>query len=145
MIGQTHIDLEDRFYSKAYATCGIAKEYEESGVNAWRDSKTPSRILTKLCSDSRFPLPVYQLDLCELLVQRPLTGALDLSDNMSKDNSDGLVSFFYKLGSECQGLTDRMVKEKLALKALNDWKNITGVNIFEFVFIIVCFKLVYNV
>lgn len=119
MIGQTCIDLEDRYYSKAYATCGIAREYEESGPNAWRDSKTPSRILSKLCLESRFPSPAYHLDSNEITIETP-----------SKENGASPTQFCYSLDVEStSGLTSRVVKEKLALKALNDWKNITaGVN-----------------
>ncbi|KAM6221119.1 LOW QUALITY PROTEIN: otoferlin-like [Rhynchocyon petersi] len=51
LIGETKIDLENRFYSKHRATCGIAETYSTHGYNIWRDPMTPSQILTKLCKE----------------------------------------------------------------------------------------------
>uniref|UniRef100_A0AAR5QCF9 C2 domain-containing protein n=2 Tax=Dendroctonus ponderosae TaxID=77166 RepID=A0AAR5QCF9_DENPD len=59
MVGETKIDLENRFYSKHRATCGIPEKYEEHGYNAWRDAMKPTQILGRLCKDSRLDPPVY--------------------------------------------------------------------------------------
>ncbi|KAK5642921.1 hypothetical protein RI129_009088 [Pyrocoelia pectoralis] len=59
MIGETKIDLENRFYSRHRATCGLALKYEEDGYNAWRDPMKPTQILSKLCKDARIDPPVY--------------------------------------------------------------------------------------
>ncbi|XP_053916656.1 fer-1-like protein 6 isoform X2 [Cuculus canorus] len=57
LIGQTKIDLENRFYSRHRATCGLQSQYEIEGYNAWRDTTKPSEILTKLCKDYRISGP----------------------------------------------------------------------------------------
>ncbi|XP_077275643.1 otoferlin isoform X2 [Temnothorax americanus] len=59
MIGETKIDLENRFYSRHRATCGFAKKYDESGYNTWRDAMKPTQILSKLCKDGKIDGPVY--------------------------------------------------------------------------------------
>ncbi|XP_032668321.1 otoferlin-like isoform X1 [Odontomachus brunneus] len=59
MIGETKIDLENRFYSRHRATCGLAKKYDESGYNKWRDAMKPTQILSKLCKDGKVDGPVY--------------------------------------------------------------------------------------
>ncbi|KAL0280303.1 UNVERIFIED_CONTAM: hypothetical protein PYX00_001638 [Menopon gallinae] len=59
MIGETKIDLENRFYSRHRATCGIAQKYEEFGYNQWRDPMKPTQILAKLCKDGKIDPPVY--------------------------------------------------------------------------------------
>ncbi|CAL1295614.1 unnamed protein product [Larinioides sclopetarius] len=51
LIGETVIDLENRFYSRHRATCGLARFYETTGPNAWRDALKPSEILQKMCRD----------------------------------------------------------------------------------------------
>ncbi|NXX55327.1 FR1L6 protein, partial [Scopus umbretta] len=51
LIGETKIDLENRFYSRHRATCGLQSQYEIEGYNAWRDATKPSEILTKLCKE----------------------------------------------------------------------------------------------
>ncbi|XP_050298666.1 otoferlin-like [Anthonomus grandis grandis] len=59
MIGETKIDLENRFYSKHRATCGLPKKYEEQGYNAWRDALKPTQILAKLCKEAKVDPPLY--------------------------------------------------------------------------------------
>ncbi|XP_076179646.1 otoferlin isoform X3 [Ptiloglossa arizonensis] len=59
MIGETKIDLENRFYSRHRATCGLANRYDESGYNKWRDSMKPTQILSKLCKEGKIDGPVY--------------------------------------------------------------------------------------
>lgn len=77
MIGETKIDLENRFYSKHRATCGLPEKYElyvsfyiflikwltrvcyRNGFNAWRDAMKPTQILAKLCKEAKFDPPVY--------------------------------------------------------------------------------------
>ncbi|KAK6628981.1 hypothetical protein RUM43_002798 [Polyplax serrata] len=59
MIGETKIDLENRFYSRHRATCGIASRYDEYGYNQWRDPMKPTQILSKLCKDGKIDPPIY--------------------------------------------------------------------------------------
>uniref|UniRef100_A0A8C8M285 Otoferlin n=1 Tax=Oncorhynchus tshawytscha TaxID=74940 RepID=A0A8C8M285_ONCTS len=59
LIGETKIDLENRFYSKHRATCGIANSYSVHGYNVWRDPMKPSQILAKLCKEGKLDGPHY--------------------------------------------------------------------------------------
>ncbi|XP_023223426.1 otoferlin-like [Centruroides sculpturatus] len=59
LIGETKLDLENRFYSKHRATCGIAQKYETSGPSQWRDPMKPVQILAKLCKDNKLEGPVF--------------------------------------------------------------------------------------
>nr|XP_055228325.1 fer-1-like protein 4-like isoform X1 [Gorilla gorilla gorilla] len=60
LIGETHIDLENRFYSHHRANCGLASQYEVDGYNAWRDAFRPSQILAGLCQRCGLPAPEYR-------------------------------------------------------------------------------------
>ncbi|XP_047543400.1 otoferlin-like [Vanessa atalanta] len=60
LIGETKIDLENRFYSRHRATCGLPKKYEEQGYNRWRDAMKPTQILAKLCKDGKIDPPIYE-------------------------------------------------------------------------------------
>uniref|UniRef100_A0A674C754 Fer-1-like protein 4 n=1 Tax=Salmo trutta TaxID=8032 RepID=A0A674C754_SALTR len=60
LIGETRIDLENRFYSHHYAGCGIALYYDTDGYNKWRDAKKPSAILAELCRKNTIPSPEYR-------------------------------------------------------------------------------------
>uniref|UniRef100_A0A8C0DWT4 Fer-1 like family member 6 n=1 Tax=Balaenoptera musculus TaxID=9771 RepID=A0A8C0DWT4_BALMU len=59
LIGETRIDLENRFYSKHRAICGLQNQYEIEGYNAWRDTSKPTEILTKLCKDNKLDGPYF--------------------------------------------------------------------------------------
>ncbi|GFQ97787.1 otoferlin [Trichonephila clavata] len=57
LIGETKIDLENRFYSRHRPTCGLAQKYATSGPNQWRDPLKPTQILAKLCKDLKLDGP----------------------------------------------------------------------------------------
>ncbi|KAM7376197.1 hypothetical protein PAMP_005940 [Pampus punctatissimus] len=59
LIGETKLDLENRFYSKHRATCGITCNYAIHGYNVWRDPMKPTQILAKLCKDGKLDGPHY--------------------------------------------------------------------------------------
>lgn len=59
LIGNTVIDLENRYLTKYRATCGLPLSYHVSGVNKWRDSKKPSEILEDICILHHVPLPQF--------------------------------------------------------------------------------------
>uniref|UniRef100_A0A3Q3N520 Dysferlin, limb girdle muscular dystrophy 2B (autosomal recessive) n=1 Tax=Labrus bergylta TaxID=56723 RepID=A0A3Q3N520_9LABR len=62
-IGETVIDLENRFLSKYGAMCGLPQSYCVSGVNQWRDQLTPRQLLMRVCERRNLPKPVYQEDV----------------------------------------------------------------------------------
>ncbi|XP_056153667.1 myoferlin-like isoform X2 [Lampris incognitus] len=47
-VGETVIDLENRFLSRHNAYCGLPQTYCVSGINQWRDQLKPSQILENL-------------------------------------------------------------------------------------------------
>uniref|UniRef100_A0A673K5P8 Otoferlin-like n=1 Tax=Sinocyclocheilus rhinocerous TaxID=307959 RepID=A0A673K5P8_9TELE len=59
LIGETKIDLENRFYSKHRPTCGLSTSYAIHGYNVWRDPMKPTQILAKLCKDGKMDPPQY--------------------------------------------------------------------------------------
>ncbi|XP_053551406.1 fer-1-like protein 4 [Bombina bombina] len=60
LIGETKLDLENRFYSNHRANCGIASQYDVDGYNKWRDAFKPSQILSSLCKKHTLPSPEYR-------------------------------------------------------------------------------------
>uniref|UniRef100_A0AAR5QBP0 C2 domain-containing protein n=1 Tax=Dendroctonus ponderosae TaxID=77166 RepID=A0AAR5QBP0_DENPD len=63
LIGETKIDLENRFYTKHGARCGLAESYFDSGYCRWRDQKKPTEILAILCKKWGIEEPIYS-DKC---------------------------------------------------------------------------------
>ncbi|XP_026792840.2 dysferlin isoform X1 [Pangasianodon hypophthalmus] len=61
-IGETVIDLENRFLSRYSARCGLPQSYCVSGVNQWRDQLKPTQLLHRLCQRRNYKLPVYKHD-----------------------------------------------------------------------------------
>ncbi|XP_066151146.1 otoferlin [Euwallacea fornicatus] len=59
LIGETRIDLENRFYTKHRAKCGIADTFFDCGYCRWRDQNSPCEILTSTCQKWNLPAPEY--------------------------------------------------------------------------------------
>ncbi|XP_066173634.1 dysferlin isoform X10 [Sylvia atricapilla] len=61
-IGETVIDLENRFLSKYGARCGLPQTYCISGPNQWRDQLRPSQLLHLFSLQHNFKPPTYKSD-----------------------------------------------------------------------------------
>lgn len=59
-IGETIIDLENRFLSKHLARCGLPETYCTSGPNQWRDQLLPSQLLHMFCQQQNCKAPMYK-------------------------------------------------------------------------------------
>ncbi|XP_041832168.1 otoferlin isoform X4 [Melanotaenia boesemani] len=106
LIGETKIDLENRFYSKFRATCGISSNYSLHGYNIWRDPMKPSQILAKLCKESKIDGPQYGPGGKVKVANRIFMGPTEIEDE------NGLK---------------KQTEEHLALTVLNHWEEIPRV------------------
>ncbi|XP_036941904.1 otoferlin isoform X3 [Acanthopagrus latus] len=106
LIGETKIDLENRFYSKYRATCGISSNYSVHGYNVWRDPMKPSQILAKLCKEGKIDGPHYGPGGKVKVANRIFTGPIEIEDE------NGLK---------------KQTEEHLALTVLNHWEEIPRV------------------
>ncbi|XP_051837627.1 myoferlin isoform X2 [Antechinus flavipes] len=61
-VGETTIDLENRFLSRFGSNCGIAEQYCISGVNTWRDQLRPTQLLSNVAKYKGFPPPILSED-----------------------------------------------------------------------------------
>nr|DBA23997.1 TPA: hypothetical protein GDO54_011707 [Pyxicephalus adspersus] len=104
LIGETKIDLENRFYSRHRGTCGLQSQYEIEGYNAWRDSTKPTEILTKLCKDNNLSAPVFSPGQIQI-------GSKVFNGKTVFEQDDEQVESY----------------EHLALKVLHSWQEIPGI------------------
>ncbi|XP_032072185.1 otoferlin [Thamnophis elegans] len=106
LIGETKIDLENRYYSKHRATCGISWNYALYGYNMWRDPQKPTQILSKLCKEGKIDGPHYGPGGRVKVTNRVFTGTTEVEDeNGQKKQTD----------------------EHLALTVLHHWEEIPRV------------------
>ncbi|KAE9538073.1 hypothetical protein AGLY_006045 [Aphis glycines] len=110
LIGETRIDLENRFYSRHRATCGIPKTYELSGYNRWRDSMKPTQILAKLCKEAKLDPPVY------------LNGTVKIGTKTFclQNNTDDTIEWYCAKGN----IIILGTEEHMALAVLHNWHEI---------------------
>ncbi|XP_062323001.1 LOW QUALITY PROTEIN: otoferlin [Osmerus eperlanus] len=106
LIGETKIDLENRFYSKHRATCGISSNYSMHGYNQWRDPLKPSQVLAKLCKEGKLDGPHYGPGGRVKVASRIFLGPTDIEDE------NGLK---------------KQTEEHLALTVLRHWEEIPRV------------------
>ncbi|XP_043537059.1 myoferlin-like, partial [Chiloscyllium plagiosum] len=59
-IGETVIDLENRYLSRFGARCGLPRTYCISGSTQWRDQLTPIELLKNLSTMKNYALPVIR-------------------------------------------------------------------------------------
>uniref|UniRef100_A0AAV2MM10 C2 domain-containing protein n=1 Tax=Knipowitschia caucasica TaxID=637954 RepID=A0AAV2MM10_KNICA len=67
VIGETRLDLENRFYSRHRASCGLSLYYDTEGYNMWRDVKKPTTILNELCQNHNIPEPEFRTNEVKVL------------------------------------------------------------------------------
>eukprot|EP00071_Canis_lupus_P026695 XP_022260252.1 otoferlin isoform X6 [Canis lupus familiaris] len=106
LIGETKIDLENRFYSKHRATCGIAQTYSIHGYNIWRDPMKPSQILTRLCKEGKVDGPHFGPPGRVKVSNRVFTGPSEIEDENGQR---------------------KPTEEHVALSALRHWEDIPRV------------------
>ncbi|ERE71692.1 fer-1-like protein 4 [Cricetulus griseus] len=112
LIGETRIDLENRFYSHHRANCGLASQYDVDGYNAWRDAFRPSQILLGLCQRCGLPAPEYR------------AGAVKVGTRVFLTPSEALPSD----GRDPKG-TNEASEEAQALLVLRRWQEMPGFGI----------------
>uniref|UniRef100_A0A8C2HKE8 Otoferlin a n=1 Tax=Cyprinus carpio TaxID=7962 RepID=A0A8C2HKE8_CYPCA len=105
LIGETKIDLENRYYSKHRATCGIASNYSVHGYNVWRDPQKPTQILAKLCKEAKLDGPHYGPGGKVKVANRIFLGPTEIEDESLK----------------------KQTEEHLALTVLRHWEEIPRV------------------
>ncbi|RWS23651.1 hypothetical protein B4U80_09934 [Leptotrombidium deliense] len=103
LIGETKIDLENRYYSRHRLLCGLPQLYQPEGLDQWRDSCTPSEILEKLCNDLKLFGPEYWDDSIKV----------------------GKYSFVFTSDAENPS-ANPLEKEQMCLAVLNNWKQAFG-------------------
>ncbi|XP_038641430.1 myoferlin-like isoform X3 [Scyliorhinus canicula] len=59
-IGETVVDLENRFLSRFGACCGLPRTYCTAGSTQWRDQLTPITLLNNLSSMKNYAMPVVR-------------------------------------------------------------------------------------
>ncbi|XP_062325479.1 otoferlin-like, partial [Osmerus eperlanus] len=106
LIGETRVDLENRYYSKHRATCGIASNYAIHGYNVWRDPMKPTQILGKLCKEGKLDGPHYGPGGRVKVGNRVYMGTTEVEDE------NGLK---------------KQTDEHLALTVLNHWEDMPRV------------------
>lgn len=99
LIGETKIDIENRYYSKHRGSCGISKIYTKTGYNAWRDRKRPTQILESLCKRNNLIIPEYSKTGVIIGKQKfPFTMSLESKDEpgyLQKPFAEILSFFFF--------------------------------------------------
>uniref|UniRef100_A0A8C7T8N5 C2 domain-containing protein n=1 Tax=Oncorhynchus mykiss TaxID=8022 RepID=A0A8C7T8N5_ONCMY len=106
LIGETKLDLENRYYSKHRAICGIPSKYAIHGYNVWRDPLKPTQILAKLCKEGKLDGPHYGPGGRVKVANRVFMGPTEI------DDENGLK---------------KQTDEHLALTVLKHWEDIPRV------------------
>uniref|UniRef100_A0A3Q2XCE0 Otoferlin n=1 Tax=Hippocampus comes TaxID=109280 RepID=A0A3Q2XCE0_HIPCM len=118
LIGETKIDLENRFYSKYRATCGISSAYSH-GYNIWRDPLKPSQILARLCKEGKIDAPQYGPGGKVKVANRTFVGPTEIEDeNLKKQTEEHLALMVLNHWEEIPRVGCRLVPEHVETRPL---------------------------
>ncbi|XP_055072011.2 fer-1-like protein 6 [Misgurnus anguillicaudatus] len=118
LIGETEIDLENRFYSRHRATCGLPTEYDTEGYNAWRDSSKPTELLIKLCKDNGLDSPRFTPGRISI-GNKVFTGkTLFVDDDQMVESYEHLALKVLHRWTEMPGMGCKLVPEHIETRTL---------------------------
>lgn len=118
LIGETCIDLENRFYSRHRATCGLPTEYSIDGYNAWRDSSKPSELLTKLCKENRLDGPYFRPGRITIGEKSFAGKTLFMDEEQTVESYEHLALKILHRWAEIPGVGCRLVPEHIETRTL---------------------------
>ena len=116
-IGETRIDLENRYLSMMRGTCGLPRTYWPS---TWRDVELPSAILLKWTKARELPEPEY----AETSVSIKINGVHHSFNGVTHKRPPGAVVSSHRPGSKAKKAkpsptqSPEVIKENAALQAL---------------------------
>ncbi|XP_072418854.1 otoferlin isoform X3 [Chiloscyllium punctatum] len=120
LIGETKLDLENRYYSKHRATCGIAQQYSLHGYNMWRDPVKPTQLLTKLCKENKMDGPHFGPGGRVKVANRVFTGPTEIEDEngVKKETDEHLSLIVLHHWEEVPRVGCRLVPEHVETRPL---------------------------
>ncbi|KAG7460806.1 hypothetical protein MATL_G00202750 [Megalops atlanticus] len=120
LIGETKIDLENRYYSKHRATCGIASHYSVHGYNMWRDPMKPTQILAKLCKEGKLDGPHYGPSGRVKVANRIFLGPTEIEDEngLKKQTDEHLALTVLKHWEEIPRVGCKLIPEHVETRPL---------------------------
>ncbi|XP_026854829.2 otoferlin isoform X7 [Electrophorus electricus] len=120
LIGETKVDLENRYYSKHRATCGIAFSYSLHGYNMWRDPQKPTHILAKLCKEGKVDGPHYGPGGKVKVSNRVFLGPTEIEDEngFKKQTEEHLALTVLKHWEEIPRVGCKLVPEHVETRPL---------------------------
>ncbi|XP_019746093.1 otoferlin-like isoform X1 [Hippocampus comes] len=120
LIGETKLDLENRFYSKHRATCGVTASYATHGYNIWRDPMKPTQILAKLCKDGKLDGPHYGPGGRVKVENRVFMASTEIEDEngLKKQTNEHLALTVLRHWEEIPGAGCKLVPEHVETRPL---------------------------
>ncbi|CAF3824596.1 unnamed protein product [Rotaria sordida] len=118
MVGETKIDIENRWFSCHRATCGLPKRYDSAGYNTWRDTKKPTIILTELCRTTNINVPDYAADFRSVTVDDKIFECDPECIEFVMHTKSSVDILYRKAYHES---TEEYIRQNTALAALHAW------------------------
>ncbi|XP_066563265.1 otoferlin isoform X1 [Amia ocellicauda] len=120
LIGESKIDLENRYYSKHRATCGIAQNYSIHGYNVWRDPMKPTQILSRLCKEGKVDGPHFGPSGRVKVANRVFMGPTEIEDEngLKKQTDEHLALITLQHWEEIPRVGCKLIPEHVETRPL---------------------------